>query len=93
MKKIIYTDKIEYLSDSEKLFSYIEEFDFDSYQKTDKVKSAVLKSIEIYYQNHTAKETCDAFGIVYTPQIVKLLHRLFPKGMGWGGARRKSKLP
>jgi len=56
----------------------------------DRLKTAVLKSILIFYEHHTARETCEAFGIPFTGEFVKILHRLSPKGLGMGGARKGS---
>lgn len=61
---------------------------YDDSVAIDRLKAAVLKSILIFYQYHTARETCEAFGIPFTPEFVKILHRLSPKGMGMGGARQ-----
>jgi hypothetical protein len=63
-------------------------FDFDDSVCIDRIKSAVLKSVLIYYEYHTARETCETFGIPFTPEYVKILHRLAPKGLGLGGARK-----
>lgn len=63
-------------------------FDFDDSVVLDRLKQAVLKSVLIYYANHTARETCELFGIPFTPEYVKILHKLAPKGMGLGGARK-----
>ena len=66
----------------------IRQVDADDSVSIDRLKSAVLKSVIIYYQHHTARETCEAFGIPFTPEMVKTLHLLSPKGMGLGGARK-----
>jgi len=65
----------------------VKSIDYDDSVALHRLKSAVLKSVLIYYEHHTARETCDAFGIPFTPEFVKILHRLSPKGMGLGGAR------
>ena len=68
----------------------IKSIDFDDSVAIDRIKSAVLKSVLIYYAGHTARETCQAFGIPFTQEFVKILHRLAPKDMGLGGARKGS---
>lgn len=68
----------------------IKSIDYDDSVAIYRLKSAVLKSVLIYYEHHTARETCEAFGIPFTPEFVKILHRLSPKGMGLGGARKGS---
>lgn len=66
----------------------VKSIDYDDSVSIDRLKSAVLKSVLIYYEHHTARETCEAFGIPFTPEFIKILHRLSPKGMGLGGARQ-----
>lgn len=66
----------------------LKSIDYDDSVALDRLKAAVLKSVLIYYAHHTARETCEAFGIPFTPEFIKILHRLSPKGMGLGGARR-----
>jgi len=65
-------------------------FDFDDSVTVDRLKQAVLKSVLIFYKSHTARETCETFGIPFTAEYVKILHRLSPKGLGLGGARKGS---
>lgn len=64
--------------------------DFEDSVSIDRLKAAVLKSVLIYYEQHTARETCEAFGIPFKQEYVKILHRLAPKQMGLGGARKGS---
>lgn len=66
----------------------LKDFDFSDSVVIDRLKQAVLKSVLVYYQTHTARETCALFGIPFTPEYVKILHRLCNKGMGLGGARQ-----
>lgn len=66
----------------------VKSIDYDDSVALDRLKSAVLKSVLIYYEHHTARETCEAFGIPFKPEYVKILHRLAPKDMGLGGARK-----
>jgi len=56
----------------------------------DRIKSAVIKSVLIFYEHHTARETCEAFGIPFNNEFVKILHTLSPKGLGLGGKRKGS---
>lgn len=49
-----------------------------------------LKDILDYYENHTARETCDFFGIEYTQNLNKLLNLCAPKNLGHGGKRKGS---
>lgn len=56
----------------------------------DRFCTAILTAVEIYYQTHTARETCEKFGIPFEQKYVKILHQLFPKDMGLGGARKGS---
>ena len=51
--------------------------------------SEFLEDFLSYYETHTARETCEHFGIEFTPKIQKLLHRCFHKHTGWGGNRRR----
>lgn len=66
----------------------IKELDLEDSVVLDKLKEAILKSVLIFYSQHTAKETCEMFGIPFKPEYVKILHRLNPKGLGLGGARQ-----
>lgn len=88
---------IRYIETYEKhqnsLFECMPDFDANQYVDDSKARKAVLKSVEIYYQTHTCKETCYAFGIIYSNEIAKLFCTLFPKNLGLGGARRKSQIP
>lgn len=68
----------------------VKSIDYDDSVSLDKVKSAVLKSVLIYYERHTARETCEEFGIPFCQEYVKILHHLAPKDMGLGGARKGS---
>lgn len=79
MKKEIYVDRKH---------DRLLDFDYTNSVVVDRLKLAVLKSVEIYYATHTARETCDMFGIPFTPEHVKALHQLWPKNMGLGGARQ-----
>lgn len=56
----------------------------------DRLKDAILKSVLVYYETHTARETCQLFGIPFTREYIKILNHLHPKGMGLGGARKGS---
>jgi len=56
----------------------------------DKLKRAILKAVETFYRSHTFRETCEEFGIIPTSRMQKIMHRLWPKGMGRGGARKGS---
>lgn len=82
MQKVSYTGQIH--------DQLIRSIDFEDSVTIDRLKSAVLKSVLIYYEHHTARETCEAFGIPFTAEYIKILHRLCPKGMGLGGARKGS---
>lgn len=62
--------------------------DFEDSVAIDRLKQAVLKAVLVYYATHTAKETCELFGIPFTREYVKILHHLHPKGLGLGGARK-----
>ena len=75
-----YTESVHY--------ALIKDLDFEDSVVLDKLKNAVLKSVLIYYQTHTARETCQMFGIPYNNEMQKILHRLAPKGLGLGGARK-----
>ncbi|HMN89096.1 MAG TPA: hypothetical protein PKE68_03685 [Saprospiraceae bacterium] len=68
----------------------VKDLNFEDSVVIDRLKAAVLKSVLIFYSSHTARETCEEFGIPFTPEYVKILHKLQPKGMGLGGARKGS---
>jgi transposase len=48
----------------------------------------IVSSVLDYYQSHTARETCEKFGIKYSQKIAKILNSCHQKGMGKGGARK-----
>lgn len=43
-----------------------------------------------YLKGYTCRETCEHYGITYSRRIQKIFHLLWPKGLGWGGARKGS---
>lgn len=53
-------------------------------------EEALLDQIEELYRHQglTARQIADALGVSFNQSFAKLLHRAYPKGMGWGGARR-----
>ena len=50
----------------------------------------LLDQIENMYrrQGLTAHQIAEALGIPFNQSFAKLLHQAYPKGLGWGGARR-----
>jgi hypothetical protein len=67
---------------------FLKSFDFDDSVCVDSLRMSVLNAVIAFYKCHTARETCETFGIPFTQEYVKILHRLAPKGMGLGGARK-----
>jgi hypothetical protein len=68
----------------------IDPLDLEDSVVIDRLKQAILTSVLVYYSTHTARETCNLFGIPFRPEFVKILHRLHNKNMGLGGAREGS---
>ena len=52
----------------------------------------LFQAIEDFYleQDHTGKETAQRFGFEYNSRTRKILHNLFPKQAGHGGARKNA---
>lgn len=53
-------------------------------------EEALLDQIENLYRHQglTARQIAEALGIPFNQSFAKLLHQAYPKGLGWGGARR-----
>lgn len=63
---------------------------FPKPRELSKTQKVLLNEIEYFYisQNLTSRELCAIYSVPWSKTVAALLCKVFPKGMGQGGARK-----